>query len=275
MKNLKSHWYLWFFPALAVGISIWLLWGFLQQVGPRIEIYFDDGTTLKPGKTQIRFRGVQIGTVDEVSISQDQKHVIAVARLQRNAKEFAVEGSKFWVETPKVSIEGITGLSTLIEGSYIGAQPGPSSGKAQKKFTGKIGSESTNPLEDTAAFHLEAPNIESITDGDSVSYRGFSVGSVTKVSLSKNGQKGLVQINLPYRYLKLIRTNTIFWRKSGIQAKLGLFKSEVKINSLDSILHGGIEFATPEPAGDKAKTSTKFPLFETAPPDWNKWNPEL
>nr|BFD68971.1 hypothetical protein HAGR004_39930 [Bdellovibrio sp. HAGR004] len=60
-----------------------------------------------------------------------------------------------------------------------------------------------------------------------------------------------------------------------MQAKLGLFNSEIKVNSFDSILRGGVELATPDAAGEKAKAGTHFQLLEDAPKDWKKWSPAL
>nr|BFD68969.1 hypothetical protein HAGR004_39910 [Bdellovibrio sp. HAGR004] len=73
MKNLKANWYLWLFPFLAVALTGWLFWDYLQQVGPKIEITFEEGSSIKPDKTQIRFRGVQIGTVTDIAISDNKK----------------------------------------------------------------------------------------------------------------------------------------------------------------------------------------------------------
>jgi len=73
----------------------------------------------------------------------------------------------------------------------------------------------------------------------------------------------------------LVRTNTAFWRKVGIQAKLGLFGSEVKVNSLDSIMRGGIELFTPDPPAPVAKANHKFTLLAAPPKDYEKWNPVL
>jgi paraquat-inducible protein B len=84
-----------------------------------------------------------------------------------------------------------------------------------------------------------------------------------------------VQINIENKYGRLIRTNTVFWRKVAVQAKLGLFNSELKINSLDSILHGGIDFSTPEPVGPIAKARTRFGLEQAPPKDSSNWNPIL
>lgn len=273
VKNISSHWYVWLFPLFAVVISGWLLVQYFVNLGPKIEISFEDGSRIEAEKTRLSYRGVEIGTVSDVRLSEDQKKVIVHARLNKDAKTFAQEGAKYWVVTPKVSIQGVTGLETLIEGPYIAAQPGD--GKKKTEFQGKQDSENHDPQEDTVVYRLETSNAESINPGDNVSFRGLSVGSVTKVHLSKTAQTLHVQISLQSKYARLVRTNTRFWRKVGVQAKLGLFNSELKINSLETLLHGGIEMFTPEPAGELAKYNDKFPLLSTAPKDWQKWNPAL
>lgn len=273
--SLKSTWYVWLFPFFAVLICIWLFISYLNNKGPRIKIFFDDGANIQAEKTQVRFRGVPIGIVRDIQISDDTKQVIAVVDLDKNAQHFAVEGSKFWVVLPKVSLQGITGLETILEGPYIAVTPGKNDDKEKDEFQGRVGSDQNDPMEDTSAYTLETTTVESVGAGDPVTFRGMKVGSVTKVTLSKSAQTVLVQINIENKYVKLIRTNTIFWRKVAVQANLGLFNSEVKINSLESMLRGGIEFFTPSNPGDLAKFSTKFGLQAGPPKDVEKWNPNL
>lgn len=273
--RFRSTWYIWLFPLFAVGIAVWLFMGYFDQQGPEIKIRFDDAATIRPDKTRIKFRGVSIGTVDKIEISDDNRDVVAHVTLQRNATGFAVEGSRFWVVTPKVNIQGVSGLETLFEGPYIAVDPGPRNNKRKLDFVGQSTKGIEESMEDTAAYFLEAPFVESINAGDPVSFRGLNIGTVTKVSLAKTSQNVLIQINIEGRYTKLIRTNTVFWRKVGVQANLGLFKSEVKINSLESLLRGGIDLFTPDPPGPMAKGHTHFALNATPPKDWEKWNPRL
>ncbi|KHD89266.1 MAG: hypothetical protein OM95_05090 [Bdellovibrio sp. ArHS] len=266
---------MWLFPAFAIAISVWLFWGYWQQRGPHIKIFFDDGSQIQPGKTQIRYRGVTIGDVHKVMISRDKKDVVAHAILYKHAEEFAVEGTRFWLVTPKVSLQGVSGLETLIEGAYISVDPGKIGGPIKKEFKGKEGGESKDPLEDTSTYQLETSNLGSVSAGDSVTFRGLKVGTVTKEILSKTGQTVLLQINILNRYVRVVRTNTVFWRSSGIKAKLGLFKSELKIDALDTVLRGGVELATPSPAGEMAKAQAKFSLLAEPPKDYEKWNTVL
>jgi paraquat-inducible protein B len=275
LDRFRSTWYIWLFPLFAVGIAVWLFFGYFDQQGPKIKIRFDDAASIRPDKTRVKFRGVSIGVVDKLVISGDNRDVIAHITLQRDAADFAVEGSRFWVVTPKVNIQGVSGLETLFEGPYIAVDPGPGGAKRKLDFIGQSTKGIEESMEDTAAYYLEAPFVESISVGDPVSFRGLNVGSVTRVTLSKTSQSVLIQINVEAKYMKLIRTNTVFWRKVGLQANLGLFKSEVKINSLESLLRGGVDFFTPDPAGPMAKSRTHFALNPTPPKDWEKWNPKL
>ena len=275
VRSAASRWYIWIFPLFAVSICGWLLREYMKEKGPTIQIRFDDASNIQAEKTKIKYRGVIIGTVKKVTLTEDSKDVIAFVTLQKDAVQFAVEGSKFWVVAPKVNLTGISGLETLTTGTYITVVPGNPDGAYKDDFKGIEGATASDSMESSVHFTLESPNLESVSTGDSVTFRGLSLGTVSKISLSKTAQMGIVQLQIQSRYAKLIRTNTIFWRKVGIQAKLGLFGSEIKVNSMESILHGGIELFTPDPPGEVAKPHAKFSLVPAPPKDYEKWNPVL
>ncbi len=273
--KLKDSWYLWLFPVFALLLSGWLVYDYYNQTGPRIKILFDDAAGIQANKTKVRFRGVPIGTVSDVYISEDQKDVVAEVLLRRDARHFAVDGSKFSLVTPKVGFQGISGLETLFEGTYIAVLPGPRDAAEKSVFNAQTNAAATETLDDTSNYLIETANTENINPGDSITFRGMKIGSVTKMNLAKDSRTILIQINVENKYVKVIRTNTIFWSKVGVQAKLGLFGSDIKVNSLDSIMNGGLELATPNPAGPLAKAGHKFPLFPAAPKEYSKWNTPL
>lgn len=268
-------WYVWLFPAIALAFCGWLFAEYLRQRGPSISISFDDASNIRAGKTQIRFRGVPIGLVERVSLSKDKKHVTVVALLDGSAQHFAIEGASFWVVMPQINLSGVSGLDTVFEGPYISALPGKPGGETVFQFRGQQGSEINEPLESTTGYTLEIQNAESLGVGDSVTFRGLKVGAITRTSLTKTGQFVLIQIVIQNRYVHLIRTNSVFLKKNGIQANLGLFGSEIKVNSLDSIVRGGIEFLTPDNPREIAKANTKFHVETAAPKGSERWNPKL
>ncbi len=272
-QGLKTGWYLWMFPVIAVGITGYLVYDYYRGAGPRIQVMFEDGVGLEAEKTAVKFRGVTVGMVQEVFISEDSK-VVAEILLHKDVAEFAVIGSRFSLVKPRVNFQGISGLETLFEGAYIAVLPGDPKGQAKQVFIAQaIGS--TDPLDDTSPYLLATDNAESVSQGDSVTYRGIKIGTVSKLNFDRPAREVLVRINIDNKYARLIRTNTVFWRKAGIQADLGLFHSQIKINSMDAIMNGGIELATPDQAGPRAKVMHRFALTGNAPKDYNKWRPAL
>jgi len=266
-------WYLWLFPLLALAITSYMFYNYYKEQGPRIYISFDDATSIQPEKTTVRFRGVAVGTVEDVAIAEDQKEAVVEVLLRKDAEEFASEGTKFSLVRPKVNFQGVSGLDTLFEGTYIAVFPSKG-GRPQKDFKAQAAAP-VNTLDETSAYTVVAEDAESIVSGDSVTYRGMKIGSISKIGLDKGAQSVSVQINIDNKYAYLIRTNTVFWRKVGIQAKLGLFGSNIKVNSMESIMNGGLQLATPLPPGPPAKAFQKFVLAPAAPKDFVKWKPIL
>lgn len=268
-------WYVWLFPLFAVAISIWLLKGFFSQQGPEIRIVFEDVSSIQAEKTRVRYRGVTIGVVKELELSKDLKDVTAHVRLQKDKEAFTVAGTRYWVVSPKVGLQGITGLETIFDGTYIAVQPGRSGNDYQEEFRGKLEPDTIDSLENTSTYSLETENMESLNPGDGVSYRGLKVGFISKVELAKSGRTGSIIINVENKYVHLIRTNTVFARKVGVHAKLGLFNSEIKVNSMDSIMNGGIEIFNPNEAGAISKANANFVLVQEIPKDARDWSPNL
>ena len=275
IETIKASWFVWLFPLFATAIGGWLIYKYTEDRGPVVEIAFEDASSIQAGKTFVRFRGVNIGKVKDITISSDNKDVIAIVQLHRHASHFAVAGTRFWLVSPKVGFKEITGLETFFGGAYIAAQPGNPDGEPRHDFNAQKTSDTTDEFENTTAYFLDSSNAESINQGDSVTFRGLEIGSVRRSTLAKGAQLVQVQVQIFNRYVKLIRTNSSFWRKPGVQAKLGLFKSEITVNSLDTILHGGIEVFTPDPPGPIAKRLSHFELKATAPKDYKTWNPRL
>lgn len=274
-ETVSLTWFAWLFPVIALGFCGWLLAEYLRQRGPSIRITFDDASNIRAGKTQLRFRGVPIGSVEKVSLSTNTNDVIVVVSLQSDAQHFALEGATFWVVVPKLNLSGVSGLDTVFEGPYIAALPGNRDGESKNEFKGQLGTDTNEAIESTVAYTLESQNAESLSLGDSVTFRGLKVGTIGRTDLTKTGQFALIQILIQKKHVHLIRAHSVFVKKNGIQANLGLFGSEIKVNSLDSILRGGVEFLTPDHPGDIAKAHTKFHLESAAPKGSEKWSPNL
>ncbi|MEK6556229.1 MAG: MlaD family protein [Bdellovibrionota bacterium] len=266
---------IWILPILAAVFTVWLLFRFANYNSHYIEVSFEDAAGIQVEQTQLRYRGVEIGLVRKVLISKDNKSVIVTIALNKGAEHFAVKGSTFWIVRPRMNIQGITGLETLVEGSYITVRPGDPDQKVEKEFVA-LNSAPVLPDDDqSVSFKLTARVAGSLNAGDAIRYRGIKIGVLSKVDLSRNSQRIDVTMNIMKPYRRLIRVNSVFNRIMGVRAKLGLFKSELKIETLNSLLQGGIELNNPSQVGPQAKVGHLFWLDEAPPKDSDKWEPKV
>ena len=57
------------------------------------------------------------------------------AIIHRDASEYLVEDTRFWVVRPRISAAGVTGLGTLVSGAYISVDVGQAA-KRSEYFVG-------------------------------------------------------------------------------------------------------------------------------------------
>lgn len=264
----------WLLPVLAVLVAGFLVYDRLEEFGPTITIRFKDGSGIRTGQTPIKYRGVPVGEVTAVKLSADQEHVLVRARLARSAGAIAREQSVFWVVRPEVELGNITGLGTVISGPEIQVLPG--SGEARTEFVGM----DRAPV----AFEgkglrivLRAANPQSLRRNSPVYYRGVEVGAVHDVALGSDAAVTEIQVHVRPRYAHLVRAGSVFWNVSGARVSAGLFKGvDIRVESLRSLVAGGIAFATPQHPGAQAvKDGAVFPLHAEPRSEWLRWAPRI
>lgn len=265
---------IWIIPIIAAGIGVWLLLTAIVQSGIPITITFKNGANVD-SKTLIKYEGVVVGNVSSVKLNKDLDGVTVKASLNRSAKGLASEGSLFWVVRPQISYSGITGLETLISGSYIGVKPGK--GAKTKIFKGVEEPPVENLDEGGLKIILRSDKLGSLHPGAPVYYREIKVGEVTSYKMEGNSQSVILYVNILKQYVPLIHENTKFWNASGIGMSLSLFGAKVKTESLESILTGGIAFATPnnDKMGALSKDNDVFALYDEPKKEWLKWQPDI
>lgn len=255
--------YIWIAPVIAAAVGGFLFYKSEIDVGPTITIIFEDGARVST-KAKVVYRGVEVGAVQSVALDASLGHVNVTAQLDKSAKELAREGSQFWLVEPRVSIDEISGLSTLMSGSYIQVVPG--SGKPTRHFVGLSEPPIVAAGQKELPLILEADDAGSLAVGSTVSYRGIRVGAITGVALPDDGASVRIGVAIKSRYAALVRSNTLFWRTSGMQVDLNPLDPNIDIGSMASLIRGGISFGTPPEAGEAASAHTVFQLLDD-PPD--------
>lgn len=262
----------WVVPLVTLLLSGWLVWRELRKSGPTIDISFADGTGIEPERTRVVHKGVTVGIVKEVMLHPSLEKVIARVELDRAAKQLARSGTKFWIVRPEVSLRGITGLGTILSGPTIGVLPG--GGTEQKVFEGLV-DEPRDPQLPARTFVLRAADVRSLRENSPVYFRGLEAGYIESFRLSDDASTVLVQIRVLEPYVRLVRSRTRFWNASGFDVKLGLSGAKIETESLQSIVAGGVAFATPPDPGPAALEGTEFDLAINVDPEWLTWRPAI
>ena len=263
----------WIIPLLCLGMVSYFALHHLRTQGPRIVIRFPDADTLQAGKTLITYRGVTVGRVTDVDIDEAGEDVLVKAQLVKSAAGLAREGTVFITVKPEVSIAGVQGLSAIFRGSTLSVKPGK--GAPASEFTGYTDAHAYERDAPGLDLRLITPKAGSLKKGDGVFYRGVRVGSVMDTGFTKTAQAVIVHVKIQDDRARLVRTNTEFWDASGLKAKIGLFGAKISVDSLQTLMAGGIAFATPDPVGGPAKPNAEYTLNAQPKPDWEKAAPAL
>src|SRR4051794_28257022 len=253
----------WLVPLVAAAVAVWLAVTTLREQGPTVSIVFKTAEGLEAGKTKVRYKDIEVGTVQDLRLSDDLKDVVAVAELRKQVEPFVTEGTRWWVVRPRVGASGVSGLGTLISGAYIGLDPGR--GKHALSFTGL---EEPPPMTSDVPgrrFSLHADNLGSVEQGSPVYYRGLQVGQVLGRTLDENRRSFTFAVFVDAPNDQLVRDTSRFWNASGIDVSVGANGVSVATESLQSILAGGVAFDTPgiEAPGEEAAADRAFHLYES------------
>lgn len=252
---------IWLIPIVAAVAGAWLVYTTLVSRGPMISITMQTASGIEPGKTAIKYRDVQLGLVDEVVLADDLQRVVVRARMNKEAEEELREGTEFWVESARITAGGVSGLGTLLSGAYIGMRPGP--GAPQREFVALDAPPVYQVDTPGRRFVLQAERLGSVSAGAPIFFRGIQVGSVLGYELDKAGEGISIYAFVAAPYEAFVRRDSHFWNASGIDASIGGAGVNIRTESLQSILIGGIAFDTPLAASSSpaAEEGTEFPLF--------------
>jgi paraquat-inducible protein B len=244
----------WLAPAFALAVVAWLSWHTLVQRGPAITIRFTSAEGLTAGETEIRHKGVRVGTVDSFELSPDLSEVIVHARMNREVSKHLTGSTRFWIVTPRVGTSGISGLNTLVSGAYIEMYPGE--GVTQRDFVGLEDPPLLQPDTPGRAYTLTEDELGAVGPGTPVNYRGIQVGQVEGYALDGDGLHVNVYAFVRAPYDALVHDDTRFWDASAIDVSAGPQGVRVRLNSLQQLITGAIGFDTPLPPGAPAPTQS-------------------
>ncbi len=246
-----------------------------------IEVRFREGHGLQVGH-ELRHRGIVVGEVASVELNEELSGVTVRVRLAESAHRLARAGSQFWVARPDVSLAGIRGLETIVEGRYLAVLPGPDDADPLTVFDGiETAPTILDRVEGSLEIMLESPHRHGVQPGAPVLYRGHQIGRIAAVSLSPDASRMESRAQIDPGFKRLVRDNSVFWSSSGIKANFSLSGGfEVSAATLATIAAGGVSLATPEVPGKPVNTGHRFALSQPGDrgydeEQWSRWQPHI
>src|ERR1700694_4813407 len=248
-------------PILAAVVAIGIAVQRIRSEGPTITIVFSAAEGIEAGKTLVKYKDVNIGRGTKVELTADFAKVRITAKIAKHAAGLMVEDAKFWVVQPTVSLSGVSGLSTLLSGNYIGFGPGRAT-ESQDSFTG-LDVAPVITEERGSQFALNANDLGSLEIGSPVYFRRLPVGQVIAYELAPDGNTVQMKIFIKAPYDTYVHPETRFWNASGVEVSVGADGVNVRTESLVALLIGGLAFDVPpfESRSGLAAANTVFTLY--------------
>ncbi|GGF81875.1 intermembrane transport protein PqiB [Alteromonas lipolytica] len=236
----------WVIPILALLVGAWMVYYQWQNQGPLITIEMSSASGIEINKTPIKVRDLEVGQVKKIELKPELDGVIVTARLEKSAARLLNENTRFWLVAPRVSFSEVSGLNTLLSGSFIAmtAEPGETE---LDHFVALERPPVTPP--GTPGLHVK---LSSATDdltykpGDTIIYKGFKVGEFEEVNFDVDLGKIEYRAFIHAPYHKLIDESTRFWNVSGVKLQLASNGLTIQTGSLETLLANGVTFGNPQ-----------------------------
>lgn len=244
----------WVIPVIALVVSLFVAWQSYASRGPIITLEFEDGAGIAPRETELRFRDVKVGMVEDVYFSEGLRSVIARVRVEPDIAPFVDSTATFWVVRPELSASGVSGLDTVLSGVFIqgawDSDPGPS----KDAFKGLTSAPLYQSGLDGLQIALRSPPGGTLTAETPILYRGIEIGRVGTARISPEGNFAIAEAIIYEPHGRLVTPATRFWDTSGFSVSIGTGGAEIDFTSIATLLAGGITFDTfvsgGEPVGD-------------------------
>ncbi len=255
--------FIWIIPILAALVGISLAVKVVLERGSTITITFKSGDGLEAGKTHVKYKDVDIGLVKKVVLSKDHQQVIATVQIDRDSADFLRDDTHFWIVRPRITASGVSGLGTLLVGSYIAADIGTASSMRENFVALDVPPILTR---DTPGreFVLRAPTLGSHDVGTPLYFRRLAVGKVVSYELDKDGKGISIKVFVDAPYDQYVTSNTRFWNASGIDVSVGATGFKLQTESMISVLAGGIAFEAPQNMDEEVNSGINNPNQATS-----------
>jgi len=254
---------IWLAPLFALAVSLGVAWNSWSSKGPLVELILESASGIEIGKTVLKHKDVEIGIVEDVGFTEGLENVIASARIKQEFAPYLNDSAQFWVVRPQITTRGITGLETVLSGSYLEVAWDGKQRETLSRFTVLKNIPLSKPSDAGVRVRLRANDGGSMNVGAPILYKRIEVGRVESKELSPDGERVDFSIFVDAPYDRLVSTATRFWNLSGVAVEIGADGAKLKVDSIASLLQGGISFDNVATDGTPVEPLQSFVLYES------------
>ncbi|MCY4336370.1 MAG: MlaD family protein [Litoreibacter sp.] len=251
----------WIIPLIALAVALGVAWQSYSNQGPVITIEFENGTGIQADETQLKYRDITVGVVEDVGFTDGLESVEVTVRLDKDVAPFIDQSANFWVVRPEVSARGITGLSTVLSGVFIEGVWDTEIGNAATRFRGLEEPPLFRPSEPGLQIALRATANGQLTENAPIFFHGIEVGRIGKAHISPRTNFAIAEAVIYEPHDRLITASTRFWDTSGFSVSIGASGAEIDFTSLATLISGGVSFDTFVSGGERVADGTEFQVF--------------
>ncbi len=234
---------IWIVPFIALIIAGWLGYQHFAERGPEIKIIFPQNEGLVAGQSVVKFRNVPVGKVTKIYAAEGTDGVVVMVRMNtKESKSYMTEHARFWIVKPEVGLTGVSGLDTLLSGTYINVYSKAGGKKSKEKFIGL-----TQPYRDSMEgeyFHLSSSNGENVSVGTPIYYKNIKVGQVEYLNLGLDNKSVDVIVFIDKLYVPFVHDDSKFWTKNMVNINFAKGNLDLNIAPFNYLLQGGIVFSS-------------------------------
>lgn len=266
-KVKKSLYMVWVIPLVAIILASWMIYKYYSGLGEVIVVTVNDAAGFEIKKTPLIYRGVKVGFIKSMEIDKDDISKVNVSILvhKKSFSHIAKSNSSFVKVSPKISSTEISGLSTIFSGSYIEVFTKSKNLSEIKKDKFQDHFIAIKKKEKSEYRGLEYIKLSyknaTIADGAPILYKKEAIGQVINHKLEKEQVSYIAQID--EEYVDLIKEHTRFYKIKAIDVKASLSGIDVQLDSLATLLSGGLSFVTDSNDSDRVDNSKTFAIFNS------------
>lgn len=230
--------------------------------GISVQIALPDNHNISTSGAPIMYRGIEVGEITNLSLSEGREVIIANAAIQPAFSDMLTSGSDFILEEAKLSLSGVENIRNLVSGNFLTIVPGE--GEKSRRFTAIKRDEYAQQQDQSVSLRLLSESSYGLDAGASVLYKGITVGAITRVGLldhasnESQGNEVFLDVLVEPQYANLIRANNRFFVTGSASAELTETGLSVTVPPAKQLLAGSISFISE----GKKQVKQTYPLFQ-------------